>query len=66
MYLLGSETETKDEDMCMVSDDEVPAPHPCNRISTNDWDKEPYTMLGMCAANLKRISLVEMATDVYF
>ena len=57
VYLPGSETETEDEDMCVVSDDEGPAPGPSNRISTNDWDEEQHTTLGMCAANLKRMSL---------
>ena len=57
VYLSESESEREDEDMCMVSDDEGPAPSPSNRISTKDWDEEQYTMLGMCAANLKRMSL---------
>ena len=43
--------------MCVVSDDEGPAPGPSNRISTNDWDEEQHTTLGMCAASLKRVSL---------
>ena len=43
--------------MCVVSNDEGPAPIPSNRISTNDWDDEQHTMLSMCAANLKRMSL---------
>ena len=42
--------------MCMVFDDEGPDPGPSNRISTNDWDEELHTTLGMCAANLKRMS----------
>ena len=57
MYVLGSETKSEDEDMCMVFDDEGPAPGPSNRISTNDWDEEQHTKLGMCAASLKRMSL---------
>ena len=57
MYLLGSKSESEDEDMCVVSDDEGPAPSPSNRISTNDWDEEQRTMLGICAANLKSMSL---------
>ena len=57
MYLLGSETESEDEDMCMVSDDEGLAPGPPNRISTNDWDEEQHATLGMCAASLKSMSL---------
>ena len=40
MYLPGSESESEDEDMCVVSDDEGMAPGPSKRISTNDWDKE--------------------------
>ena len=43
--------------MCVVSDDEGPAPGPSNRGSTNDWDEEQNTMLGMCATSLKRMSL---------
>ena len=43
--------------MCMVSDNEGPAPGPSNRISTDDWDEEQHTSLGICAANLKRMSL---------
>ena len=43
--------------MCVVFDDEGPAPGPSNRISTNDWDEEQHTTLGMCATNLKRMSL---------
>ena len=43
--------------MCVVSDDEWPAPSPSNRISTNDWDEEQHTTLGMCTTNLKRMSL---------
>ena len=41
----------------MVFDDEGPAPGPSNRIFIDDWDEEQYTMLGMCATNLKRMSL---------
>ena len=41
----------------MVSNDEGPAPDPSNKISINDWDEEQHTMLGMCAASLKRLSL---------
>ena len=41
----------------MVFDDEGPAPGPSNMISTKDWDEEHHTMLGMCAANLKRMFL---------
>ena len=44
LYLLGSETDTEDEDMCVVSDDEGLAPGPSNRISTNDWDEEQHRM----------------------
>ena len=43
VYLPRSESETEDEDICMVSDDEGPAPGPSNRISTNDWDEERHT-----------------------
>ena len=43
--------------MCVVSDDEVPAPGPSNKISTNDWDEEKHTTLGMGAISLKRMSL---------
>ena len=43
--------------MCVVSDDEGPAPVPSNKISINDWDEEQHATLGMCAANLKRMSL---------
>ena len=57
MYLPESETKTNDEDMCVVSNDEGPAPSPSNRITTNDWDEEQHTTLGMCAASLKRMSL---------
>ena len=57
VYLPKSETETEDENMCMVSDDEEPTPGPSNRISTNDWDEEQQTTMGMCAASLKRMSL---------
>ena len=42
--------------MCMVSDDEGPAPGPSNRISIHDWDEEQHTTLGMCATSLKRMS----------
>ena len=41
----------------MASDDEGPAPSTSNRISTNDWDEEQHTTLGMCATSLKRMSL---------
>ena len=57
VYLPRSETETEDEDMCVVSNDEGLAPGPSNRISTNDWHEEQHTTLGMCATNLKRMSL---------
>ena len=57
LYLPKSETETEDEDMCMVSDDKGLDPGPSNRISTNDWDEEQNTTLGMCATSLKRMSL---------
>ena len=57
MYLLGSEPESEDKDMCVVSDDEGLNPNPSNRIPTDDWDEEQHTTLGMCAANLKRMSL---------
>ena len=43
--------------MYVVSDEEELAPIPSNRISIDDWDEEQHTTLGMCAANLKRISL---------
>ena len=36
VYLLGSESESEDEDMCVMSYDEGPVPGPSNRISTND------------------------------
>ena len=57
LYLPGPETETEDEDMCVVSYDEGPAPGPSNRISTNEWDEEWYTTPDLCAACLKRMSL---------
>ena len=57
MYLPKLETKTEDEDMCVVSDDEGPALGPSNKISTNDWDEKQHTMLGRCAASLKRMSL---------
>ena len=57
LYVPGSETETEDEDMCVVSEDEGLAPGPSNRISIDDWDEEQHTSLGMCAANMKRMSL---------
>ena len=57
LYVPGSESESEDEDMCVASDDEGPAPGPSNRISTDDWDEEQHTSLGMCTANLKRMSL---------
>ena len=57
LYLPGSETETEDEDMCMVSNDAGLAPGPFNRISTNDRDEEQHPTLSMCAASLKRMSL---------
>ena len=41
----------------MVFDDEGLAPSPSNRISTNDWNEEQHTTLGMCVASLKRMSL---------
>ena len=40
MYVLGLETKTENDDMCVVSDDEGPAPGPSNRICTDDWDEE--------------------------
>ena len=40
VYLIGSESKSEDEDMCVVSDGEGPSPGPSNRISTNDWDEE--------------------------
>ena len=40
VYLPGSKSESEDEDVCVVSDDEGPAPSPSNRISTNDWDEQ--------------------------
>ena len=43
--------------MCIVFDDEGLAPSPSNRISTNDWDEEQHTTLGMCATSSKRMSL---------
>ena len=57
VYLPESKTETEDKDMCVVSDDEGPAPGPSNKISTNYWDEEQHTTLGMCVASLKRVSL---------
>ena len=50
VYVLGSETETQDDDMCVVFYDEGLGPGPSNRISTNDWDEEQHTSLGMCTA----------------
>ena len=43
--------------MCMVFDDEGPTLGPSIRISTNDWDEEQHTTLGMCATSLKGMSL---------
>ena len=43
--------------MCVVFDDEGLAPGPSNMISTNHWDEEQHTTLGMCATSLKRMSL---------
>ena len=57
MYLPRSESESEDEDMCVVSDDEGPALGPSNRICTNDWDEEQHTTLGTRAYSLKRMSL---------
>ena len=57
LYLPRSESESEDEDMCVVSDDQGPAPGPSNKISTNDWDEEQHTTLGMCGTSLKRMSL---------
>ena len=57
VYLSGSESESEDEDMCVLFDDEGLAPGPSNRICTYDWDEEQHTTLGMCAAILKRMSL---------
>ena len=57
MYLLASKSESEDEDMCVVFDDEGLAPGASNKTSTDDWDEEQHAMLGMCAANLKRMSL---------
>ena len=57
IYLRGSESESEEEDMCVVSDDDGLAAGPSNSISTNDWDEEQHTTLGMCAASLKRMSL---------
>ena len=57
LYVPGSESESENEDMCVVSEDEGLAPSPSYRISTNDWDEERHTSLGMCAANMKRMSL---------
>ena len=57
MYVLKSESKSEDFDMCMPSDDEGPALSPSNRISTNDWEEDHHTSLGMCTAILKRNSL---------
>ena len=57
LYLPGSESESENEDMCVVCDDEGLAPGPSNRISINDWDEEQQTTLSMCVASLKRMSL---------
>ena len=57
VHLSGSESESEDENMCVVSDYEGPAPSSSNKISIDDWDEEQHTRLGMCAANLKRLSL---------
>ena len=43
--------------MCVMFNDEGPAPGPSNKISTNDWDEDQHTMLGICVASLKRMSL---------
>ena len=56
MYVPRSESESENDDMCVVSDDEGPAPGTFNIISIDDWDEEQHTSLGMCAANLKRMS----------
>ena len=39
VYLLRSKSENEDKDMCLVSNDEGPAPSPSNRSSTDDWDE---------------------------
>ena len=57
VYILGSESESEDENICVVSDDEGPAPGPSKRISKDDWDEERHTSLGMSAAKLKKMSL---------
>ena len=36
MYVLGSESESEDNDMCVASDDEGPAPSISNRIPKDD------------------------------
>ena len=43
--------------MCVVSKNEGLAPGPSYRISTYDWDEKRHTSLGMCAINMKRMSL---------
>ena len=57
MYVLGSESEREEDDMCVVPNDEGSAPRPSNKIPIDDWDEDHHTLLGMCAANLKRMSL---------
>ena len=47
VYLPKSESESEDENMCVLSDDEGPAFGPSNKISTNDWDDEQHTTLSM-------------------
>ena len=57
LYVPRSEIESEDEDICVVFEDEGLAPGPSYRISTDNWDEERHTSLGMCAANMKRMSL---------
>ena len=57
IYVVGSESESEDDDICVVCDDEGPAPGTSKKISGDDQDEEQHTWLGMCAVNLKRMSL---------
>lgn len=49
VYVLRSESESEDDDMCLGSDDEGPTPNTSNRISRDDWDEKEHTSLHMCA-----------------
>ena len=57
VYVLGPESESEDDDICVVCDDEGRAPRTSNKISGDDRDEQRHTSLAICTANLKRISL---------